>query len=115
MGLSGASASRKARSRDFASRTPLAQPPRDEQGHVLPHDDQDIRPDDGLLRYIDPRNHLIWDDNEHRWRITSGAYSASSEPNGSMSVDLERLLHEAGYSSLHRLPAENWGAVRFET
>ena len=90
-------------------------PPRDQDGNVLPHDDPDIADQDGLLRYIDPENHLVWDDNTQSYRVSSGALSESSEPNGGMSVDLERLMLAAGLTSEHRLPGPRWGIARIFT
>jgi hypothetical protein len=90
----------------------MGDPPRDTTGAVLPHDDPDIADADGLLRYIDPDNHLVWDDNLGRYRVSSAAFSESSTPNGGMSVDLERSMVAAGLTHEARLPNHRWGVAR---
>lgn len=88
---------------------------RDEKGIVIPYDDDEIQSGDGLYRYIDPENHLVDDENKGRKRVSSGAFSESRGPNapyGGMSVDLERLMVEAGVSYMSRLINNDWGVVR---
>lgn len=89
----------------------MADPPRDAHGKVIPHDDPAIVFDDGLIRYI-PTNQVVFDQNIGRSRLSSGAFSESSEPPGGMSVDLERLMANDGLPSLGRLPHPPFGAVR---
>jgi len=55
----------------------------------------------------------LTEDADGRKRISSGAFSPSSDPPGSMSVDLERPMFEAGVEPLSRLPGPDWGAVAF--
>lgn len=93
----------------------MADPPRDKDGNVKPYDDPDIGNADGLLRYIDPDNHLTPDKNTGQWRISSGAFSESSHPGGGMSVDLERPLIAATGSNMGRLPTPDFGLVRLVT
>jgi hypothetical protein len=90
----------------------MGTPPRDASGNVLPHDDPDIEDGDGLLRYIDPDNHLVWDDNLGRYRVSSAAFSESSTPNGGMSVDIEQSMVAAGLAREARLPNPRWGIAR---
>ncbi len=95
----------------------MTAPPRDDDGHVLPHDDPDIRDDDGLLRYINPDNHVYWDKNLSTWRLASSAFSETSRsasPNGGMSVDVERLKLADGHSPDSNLEPD-WGVVRLIT
>ena len=89
----------------------MAQPPRDENGIVAPHNDPDILDDDGLIRYIHPRQ-VIEDKHRGCKRVSSGAFSPSSTPPHGMSVDLERPLVEAESDNLARLPDSDHGAVR---
>lgn len=89
----------------------MAVPPRDAKGLVAPHDDPDIDDADGLLRRIDPDNHVVWDKNLGCHRLSSGAFSESSTPNGGMSVELEKLMQTAGHDPLSGLSA-GWGLVR---
>lgn len=93
----------------------MADPPRDENGIVQPHDDHDIRDDDGLLRYVDPANHLAPDKNTGGWRISSGLFSESSYPGGGVSVDLERPMVEETGSNMTGLRNPAFGIVRLIT
>lgn len=90
----------------------MADPPRDKDGNIIPYDDPNIVDADGLLRYIDPDNHLAPDKNSGGWRISSGAFSESSHPGGGMSVDLEHPLIAATGSNVTRLPTPDFGLVR---
>lgn len=89
----------------------MADPPRDTNGKVIPHDDLDIASNDGLIRYI-PTDQVVFDQNIGCKRLSSGAFSESSRPPGGMSVDLERLMANDGLPSLGRLPHPSFGAVR---
>jgi len=89
----------------------VAEPPRDRHGLITPHDDATISNDDRVIRYIHPVHGVILDANLGRQRLSSGAFSASSVPHYGMSVDVERWMHEAGLSSLGRLPTPSYGAV----
>lgn len=89
----------------------MAEPPRDAKGLVVPHNDPDIDAADGLLRRIDPVNHVVWDKKLGRYRVSSGAFSESSVPNGGMSVDLEELMLAAGHDPVSDLDTD-WGLVR---
>lgn len=93
----------------------MSDPARDANGFVLPYNDEDIQPDDGLLRYIDPDYHLADDENRGGKRLSSAAFSESRGPHapyGGLSVDLENLMNEAGVSYSERTPDETWGVVR---
>ena len=61
-----------------------------------PHDDETIEADDQIVRRISPDHHIVWDENRGCNRISSKAFSPSSSPNGGMSVDIEKLIIEAG-------------------
>ena len=92
---------------------PLAPPPRNAQGEVLPHDHDGILPDDGIIRRI-PSRHVIDDDKIGGRRISSMAFEPSSGLNGGMSVDLQRLIEEAGHNAREFVISSGWvGAVRF--
>ena len=77
-----------------------------------PFDDPAISDDDGLVRFVPPW-HVIKDDNLGRLRPTSAAFDMSFE-DGSMSVDLEKLLLQAGLKPCHGLASSpaGFGAVR---
>lgn len=61
-----------------------------------PYDDEDILPDDVIIRRINPEQHMVWDQNEGRKRISSKAFSPSSGEYGGMSVDIEKLITARG-------------------
>jgi hypothetical protein len=60
---------------------------------VTPEDDPSISDDTALYRRIDPRYHLVWDENRGCRRVTSGALSGLE-----MSVALGDALVELGRS-----------------
>ena len=61
-----------------------------------PYDEVEIGPEDAVIRRIDPKYHVVWDENRGCHRISSGAYRESSGLNGGMSVDIEKLITAAG-------------------
>lgn len=63
---------------------------------VEPYDDFEIDDDDPIIRRVDPDQHLVRDENSGEMRISSKLFSPSSGPLGGMSVDLLRLIEEAG-------------------
>lgn len=93
---------------------PLQPPPRDEQGDVVPHDNDGIAVSDGVIRRISDQQ-LVDDPKTGGRRISSIAYKASSGQNGGMSVDLQKLIEAAGYDPLAYVTSPRWmGSVRFE-
>lgn len=73
----------------------MQQPPRDENGTTEPHDSKEIVDGGLLIRRIDPRQHLVLDENRNCRRISTKTFQPSSEPKGGMSVDLKQLMDEA--------------------
>jgi hypothetical protein len=71
-------------------------PPLNEDGLVTPHDHPEILGTDLLIRRIDPQNHVVRDDNRRCYRLSSKVFQPSSEEGGGMSVDVERLIVDAG-------------------
>jgi hypothetical protein len=73
----------------------MKQPPRDELG-IVPHNHEEIAPEDLLVRNIHPD----WIVRENgALRISSAAFTPSSppgDPRSSVSVDLKKLLLEEG-------------------
>jgi hypothetical protein len=59
-----------------------------------PYDEKAIAPDDLIIRRIDPFQHIVTDENRKCRRISSKAFSPST--NGGMSVDIEKLILAAG-------------------
>lgn len=84
-------------------------PPRDLQGHILPHDHPEILDDHHVIRHTNP-NDLAYDEEIGGWRLGSGAFSKSSD--GGMSVDIEEWMIADGLSQLHYLMNPLEGAVR---
>lgn len=97
----------------LGTKLPLAPPPRDSNGHVVPHDHQGIRDDDGVIRRVSP-HHLVDDPKAGGKRLSSMAFQPSSGANGGMSVDLQALIEEDGLDARAYVIAPPWiGAVRF--
>jgi hypothetical protein len=86
-------------------------PPRDANRQVIPHDDPAITDDGHVVRHINPLAHLCPDENTGGQRISTGAYHATREPNGGVSVDLGQELLAAGLGLGHMV-GPGMGAVR---
>jgi hypothetical protein len=90
----------------------MQQPPLDELG-VVPHDHDEIGPEDNLVRY------LVAGVNTHQnedgsWRVSSGAFSRSSprhDPRSYVSVDLVRLLLAADIALPYLRPTPRHGVA----
>jgi len=80
-----------------------ADPPRDNNGKIIPHDHADITDDHHVIRHT--TQHDLFDG-----RIASGAFSESSV--GGMSVDIEDWMRAAGLGSIHYVTNPTDGAVR---
>jgi hypothetical protein len=92
---------------------PLEPPPRDASGSIVPHNHAGVGPSDGVIRRISD-NQIVTDKNGQK-RISSKAFQGSSEPNGGMSVDLERSILEAGLDPKAYVTTPRWiSSVRFE-
>lgn len=63
---------------------------------VVPYDEPEIGPGDRIIRRINPKEHVVWDDNRQRWRVSSKAFNKSSTLTGGMSVDIEALILKDG-------------------
>jgi hypothetical protein len=92
---------------------PLAPPPRDANGGVIPHDHQGILSEDGIIRRVS-EHQVIHDQRRGCRRISSIAFKASSEERGGMSVDLQREIEEAGLDARVYVSSPRWiGSLRF--
>jgi hypothetical protein len=85
-------------------------PIRDENGRIIPHDHPEILDDDYVIRHIVPPQDLHPDPVKQVTRISSGAYSESSD--GGMSVDILRWMIEDRLHELYYLPDETMGATK---
>lgn len=92
---------------------PLDPPPRDDNGDVIPHDDAGIEAADGVIRRVS--RHLVVDDPKTGGkRLSTMAFQASTGQNGGLSIDLQRLIEEAGLDAKKFVLSPPWiGAVRF--
>lgn len=61
-----------------------------------PYDEPEIGNDDQIIRRVDPQQHVVFDENTQRLRLSSKLFSPSSGPSGGMSVDIPRLIEHAG-------------------
>lgn len=92
---------------------PLQPPPLDQYKEVIPHDHDGIAAGDGVIRRISEMQ-IVSDDVGQR-RISTIAFKASSDRNGGMSVDLEKLIEEAGIDANQFVTTPTWtGSVRFK-
>jgi hypothetical protein len=92
---------------------PLTPPPRDANGKVLPHDHPEISNDDGVIRRVAP-NQWVYDPKVLGRRVSTAVFRASTGPNSGMSVDLQKLIEEAGLNAKEFVATPRWnGAVRF--
>lgn len=92
---------------------PLDPPPRDDKDGVVPHDHPGILPDDGVIRRISP-HYRVYDAKIQGRRLSSMAFKPSTGEQEGMSVDLQRLIEEAGLDAKMYILSPPWiGAVRF--
>lgn len=87
-----------------------ADPPRDADGRVTPHNHGGILDSHFVLRHTVP--HDLHPDEGGGQRVSSGAYSASSGPSGGMSVDIESWMIEDGLDILNYVTDPAHGAKR---
>ncbi|MBS8225912.1 hypothetical protein [Vannielia litorea] len=57
-----------------------------------PYDDPNISDEDLIVRRVNPEQHLVYDENLGRQRVSSKLFAASSGPEGGMSVDIPALM-----------------------
>lgn len=80
-------------------------PPRDAEGCVKPHNHRQIRDEDIMLRGI-PEQQIVSTPDGGR-RISTGAFSRSSDKYGGLSLGAKRVLECLGRTT------EEWAAGRF--
>ena len=93
---------------------PLAPPPRDANGQVVPHDHNGIGNQDGVIRRISdfhladgPNGTLI---------VSSMALEPSTDPSGGVSIDIEGSVLAAGLDLVQHITSPQFlGSVRFIT
>lgn len=90
----------------------IKQPPRDENGEVIPHDHSEIENDDEVIRRISERQ-ITQDKNGNR-RISSIAYKDAAKKSG-MSVDFKQLIEKDGLDPREYVTTPRWtGSVLFK-
>jgi hypothetical protein len=94
---------------------PLTPPPRDDSGAVIPHDHEEILPNDGIIRGVSTQ-HIVHDPKAIGGKRVSSSmlFNPSSGNNGGVSVDLQRLIEENGFDAKLYLRTRFVGLVRFE-
>ena len=93
---------------------PLSQPPRDDDGRVIPHDHDEIEVQDAVVRGVS-EEHVV-SDGQGGVRVSSAFISGSSldrDPTGGMSVDVSKLLAEDNVDVQKRFQNDRFiGAVQ---
>jgi hypothetical protein len=84
-------------------------PPRDQQGAILPHDHPEIRDDQHVIRHTTPQD-VFQDLEVNKRRLASGAFSEST--GGGMSVDIEEWMFADELDPLYYVTDPAHGAVR---
>lgn len=87
-----------------------ARPPRDTSGKIVEHDHAEISNDAYVLRHIVPPQDLHAEPGTSIVRVSSGAYSESSD--GGMSVDILSWMNEDGLDDCHYLEDDKIGATK---
>jgi hypothetical protein len=88
-----------------------ADPPRDAAGNIEPHNHAEILDAHHVIRHITPDD-LCEEADTGITRVSSGAYSESSDVNGGMSVDIEEWVLAANLDALHYIRDPSYGATR---
>ena len=89
-------------------------PPADEDGNTLPHDHEQIADNHFVIRRVSDKQIAI-DKKTGEKRLSSMVYKASSEKNGSMSVDLEHLILQAGICPKEHVTHSTWvGSIKIK-
>lgn len=85
---------------------------RDTDGSVIPYDESEIKDEDEIIRRISIEQTAINADG--RQVISSKAFKASSGHNGGMSVDIKKLIEEAGVDPITHVTTPRWlGSLLF--
>jgi hypothetical protein len=87
-----------------------APPTRDQHGKIVPHDHSEILDDDYVLRHIVPPHDLHPDQAKQVVRVSSAAYSESSD--GGMSVDILRWMAGDQLDECYYLEDQAIGATK---
>jgi hypothetical protein len=70
----------------------LNAPLRDDNGIVEPHDHDEIQNEDLIIRRICPANHVVYDGNRGKDRLSTKAFKPSSGVKDGMSIDIKLLI-----------------------
>lgn len=92
---------------------PLSPPPRKADGAVAPHDHSEILDVDGVIRRVSEQQ-VVFDAKLGGKRLSTKAFKPSSGPDDGLSVDLQRLIEEAGLDAREYVTSPRWiGSIRF--
>ena len=92
-------------------KVPLTLPQRDKNGNVIPHDHPEIESDDGIIRRIS--RHFIVEKHGGGKKLSTMTFKPSSEGSRGVSVDIERLICEAGLRPTEYVTSPKWmGSLR---
>lgn len=92
---------------------PLSPPPRKADGTVAPHDHPEILGADGVIRRVSEQQ-VVFDAKLGGKRLSTKAFKPSSGHEGGLSVDLQRLIEEAGLDAKAYVTSPRWiGSIRF--
>ncbi len=89
-------------------------PPLDLNGKTQPHDHGEILAEDFVIRRISEQQ-ITTDSATGKRKVSSLAFKGSSDINGSMSVDIEKLIVAAGLRPEAYVTTPRWvGSIRIE-
>lgn len=96
---------------------PLSEPPRNPDGSVEPHDHAEILNDDWLIRRVSAEWVVSDPKVPGNARLSTRAFDLSSpEFGGGMSVDIQKLIEEAGVNVVDFVTSPRWTAsLRIQT
>lgn len=96
---------------------PLSAPPRNPDGSVQPHDHPEILNHDWLIRRVSTEWVVTDPKVPGNKRLSTRAFDLSSpEFGGGMSVDIQKLIEEAGVSVVEFVTSPRWTAsLRIQT
>ena len=63
---------------------------------VDPYDEPEIEGEDVIIRRVNPNQHVYLNENTGKLRISTKLFSPSNAPKGGMSVDILKLIEDAG-------------------
>ena len=84
------------------------QPPRDEDGKIIPHNHPNIQDADGIIRRISGHQVVADPKSPTGKRVSTAAFEPSSDDGGGLSVDIKRQIEEAGHDPKAYVTSPRW-------